>query len=46
MSKAQFEKAVSIVQGLPTSGPIQLTQDEKLVVRYLPFTSRASTDGI
>ncbi|KIK66586.1 hypothetical protein GYMLUDRAFT_55323 [Collybiopsis luxurians FD-317 M1] len=30
MSKAQFDKAVAIVQGLPKDGPIQPSQDEKL----------------
>ncbi|PIL35359.1 hypothetical protein GSI_02085 [Ganoderma sinense ZZ0214-1] len=30
MSKAKFDKAVSIVQGLPKEGPIQPTQDEQL----------------
>lgn len=30
MSQTKFEKAVSIVQGLPKDGPIQPTQDEQL----------------
>ncbi|THH18494.1 hypothetical protein EW146_g2520 [Bondarzewia mesenterica] len=30
MSQAKFEKAVSIVQGLPKDGPIKPTQDEQL----------------
>ena len=33
MSKAKFEKAVSIVQSLPKDGPIKPTQDEQLIVR-------------
>lgn len=33
MSKAKFDKAVSIVQNLPKEGPIQPTQDEQLFVR-------------
>ena len=33
MSKAKFDKAVSIVQSLPKEGPIQPTQDEQLFVR-------------
>lgn len=32
MSQTKFEKAVSIVQGLPKDGPIQPTQDEQLYV--------------
>ena len=32
MSKAKFDKAVSIVQSLPKEGPIQPTQDEQLYV--------------
>ncbi|KAG8741384.1 hypothetical protein FRC10_002904 [Ceratobasidium sp. 414] len=30
MSKAQFDKAVEIVQGMPRDGPVQPTQDDKL----------------
>ncbi|KAG8903642.1 hypothetical protein FRB99_002917 [Tulasnella sp. 403] len=30
MSAAKFEKAVSIVNGLPKDGPVQPTQDERL----------------
>lgn len=30
-SEVQFEKAVAIVQGLPKDGPVQPSQDEKLV---------------
>ncbi|ETW83326.1 hypothetical protein HETIRDRAFT_314833 [Heterobasidion irregulare TC 32-1] len=30
MSQTKFEKAVSIVQGLPKDGPIKPTQDEQL----------------
>ncbi|KAI0067254.1 acyl-CoA-binding protein [Artomyces pyxidatus] len=30
MSASKFEKAVSIVQGLPKGGPIQPSQDEQL----------------
>ncbi|KAI0787458.1 acyl-CoA-binding protein [Fomes fomentarius] len=30
MSKAKFDKAVSIVQSLPKEGPIQPTQEEQL----------------
>lgn len=33
MSKAKFDKAVSIVQSLPKEGPIQPTQEEQLFVR-------------
>lgn len=32
MSKAKFDKAVSIVQSMPKEGPIQPTQDEQLYV--------------
>ena len=32
MSQTKFEKAVSIVQGLPKDGPIKPTQDEQLYV--------------
>ena len=40
MSKAKFDKAVSIVQSLPKEGPIKPTQDEQLYVRPLS-SSRA-----
>ena len=36
MSKTKFDKAVSIVQGLPKEGPIQPTQDEQLYVSGIP----------
>ena len=36
MSKAKFEKAVSIVGSLPKEGPIKPTQDEQLYVSGIP----------
>jgi hypothetical protein len=40
MSKAQFDKAVAIVQALPKDGPIKPTQDDQLTVRLLRTTAR------
>ena len=34
MSEAKFNKAVGIVQDLPTEGAIKPSVDEKLVVRF------------
>jgi hypothetical protein len=34
VSKAQFDKAVQIINGLPKDGPIRPTQDMQLQVNY------------
>lgn len=36
-SKAQFDKAVAIVKGLPEDGPVKPTQDDKLAVSPCAF---------
>lgn len=35
----KFDKSVAIVQGLPKDGPIQPSQEDKLYVRQLIFSS-------
>lgn len=36
-TKAQFDKAVAIVKGLPEDGPVKPTQDDKLAVSPCAF---------
>lgn len=40
-TKAQFDKAVAIVKGLPEDGPVKPTQEDKLAVS--PYASSPLT---